>query len=325
MTRLGIIARGDSSGLGNQTHEVWRHLQPARTLVIDLRDKNRGPFRPYRFADPERSETRIASNHHGAPLDDEIRWLVDGSDVVWCAETPTHPGLNHYCAETGTRLIIHANPELWDETYATPPAEVWTATAYREDLLPRDARLVPFPVATDRLATRAVTRVRRVLHVDAAAMLDRNGMDLVRAAVPHLRHPIELELPRHVEDYWDLYRDADALVLPRRYAGLCLTMQEAAACGLPIVMLETDPNAKRTIPELRVPITESWPHRMKGGLIDVYETSGALLATAIDALADPDVVTRAAAASRAWANEISWDRQLPHWRQLLDLPAEAVA
>jgi hypothetical protein len=32
-------------------------------------------------------------------------------------------------------------------------------------------------------------------------------------------------------DYWAVYDDVSLLLLPRRYGGLCLPMQEAAACG----------------------------------------------------------------------------------------------
>ena len=34
--RLGLIARCDQSGLGVQTHEFYRHMQPDKTLVIDV-------------------------------------------------------------------------------------------------------------------------------------------------------------------------------------------------------------------------------------------------------------------------------------------------
>lgn len=313
MTRLGLIARADCSGLANQTHEVWRHLHPERTLIVDLKDRNRGPFRPEKF------DSDILVTEFDRPTDEEIRWLVDGSDVIYCAETPTHPGLNFYCAETGTRLVIHANPELWDPTYA-PFAEVWTATAWREDLLPPHT-IVPFPVATDRFRARssdALKGVKRVLHVGAPAMLDRNGTDLVARALKHVRYPIELVLRGGVENYWDLFADVDALILPRRYAGLCLTMQEAAASGLPIVMLDSDVNACRTIPELRVPTHSAEAHPMKGGMVEVFDARPEDVAACIDRLTDSDVVWDACLASYTWAQSISWEAQLPKWQALLE-------
>ena len=315
--RLGLLARGDNSGIANQTEEVFRHLRPAKTLIVDLGPHNRGPFRPHRFVDPEHCETRVTFSP--TPMDDEIRWLCDQIDVLYIVETNTHSGLNRHCMETGARLIVHANPELYDANYGEPPAELWAATSWRLDLLPGTTRIVPHPVATDRFCAREVTKVERVLHVPAQAMLDRNGTELVDKARPRLRESFTVDVPPQVDNYWDLYHGADALVIPRRYAGLCLTMQEAAAAGLPIVMLDTDPNAYRTLPELRIPVTEATSHRMKGGMVDVWDADPYRVAEVIDRLADPEIVARASAASRAWAQEIAWTALLPVWQRLLRL------
>lgn len=323
MTRLGLLARGDSSGISNQTEEVFRHLRPAKTLIVDLGQRNRGPFRPHRFVDRDHCETRVTFSP--TPDDDEIRWLVQDIDCLYIVETNTHSGLNRHCMENGTRLIVHANPELYDANYGEPPAEVWAATTWRLDLLPGTTRIVPHPVATDRIASREVTTVSRALHVPCQAMLDRNGTDLVEKAASRLRTEISVHVPGQVDDYWNLWHGADALILPRRYAGLCLTMQEAAAAGLPIVMLETDPNAYRTIPELLIPVTASDQHRMKGGMVDVYDADPYGVAEVIDRLADPDIVARGSAASRAWAEEIAWTRLLPTWQRLLGLEHEVNA
>lgn len=312
--RLGLIARADASGLANQSHEVWRHLQPARTLVLDLGAKNRGPFRPHRFTDPD-TETRVSTTIDGRPYDEEIRWLVEGTDVIYSAESPMHPGLNSYCAEHGVRLVIHANPELWDDRYGAHGAEVWVATDWRLDLLPERAEVVPFPVASDRFTPRIVEEVVRVLHVSAVAMCDRNGTELVETAARTF-DGMRLHHPGYVEDYWDLY-DADALLLPRRYAGLCLTMQEAAAAGLPLVMLESDPNARHTLPELRIPVTASTTTAMKGGAIEVYDADVRDVAATVRRLADPAFAKLASACSLAWADAISWERLAPEWRKRL--------
>jgi hypothetical protein len=326
VNRLGLIARADSSGLANQSHEVWRHLHPARTLIVDLKEKNRGPFRAGLFWRSGAEAwvnsgvlTRITAAPQ--PSDEEIAWLVDGCNVVYTAETTTHSGLNRYCQDTGTRLVLHANPELYQSDYGDPPAEVWAATHWREDLLPAH-EVVPFPVATDRFTQRDITEVHRALHVAAPAMLDRNGYQLVTAAIPHLRYALGWSPPGWATDYWQLYSDADALILPRRYAGLCLSQQEAAAAGLPIVMLESDANAHRTLPELRVPVSSSQWHPMKGGMVEVFDADPYDLARCIDRLADPSLVKSAAACSRSWAEEISWKNQLPKWRQLLGMEDE---
>jgi glycosyltransferase involved in cell wall biosynthesis len=44
------------------------------------------------------------------------------------------------------------------------------------------------------------------------------------------------------ENSADLYNGFDAMVLPRRYAGLCLPMNEALMSGLPVFMTDISPN-----------------------------------------------------------------------------------
>lgn len=321
MTRLGLIAYATFGGLSNQTWEVFRHLHPETVLVLRPGQQSHGPFQPHRFIDPERCVTRVADNPW--VIDDEIRWLVHNSDVIYCAETTIHEGLNRYCDERGVRLILHANPELFAPAYGVGGVEIWNPTFYRDDLLPRSEH-VPFPVSTDLLPRREITQVHSLLHVSAPAMLDRNGTEIVTKAMHHLRYARRLVTPDPVDHYPDLYREGDALVLPRRYAGMCLTMQEAAAVGLPLVMLESDPNAHMTIPELLVRVSSSQAVRMKGGTIAVHDADPQQLAAVVDRLEESDIVARAVRVATAWADAHSWEALLPEWRRRLGL-AEQVA
>lgn len=323
MTRLGLIARSDNSGVGNQTYEVFRHLHPDRTLVIrmDAVGLTRGEEHLERYLDGPDDSIRVAQ----FPItDDDALWLIRESDVIYTAEATYHPGFNRACFEHGTRLVVHANPELYQPDYGEPPAEVVSATAWRADLLPGSTRMLPFPVATDRIRRREITEVRTLLHVSAPAMLDRNGTEIVHMAKPLVTR-FDWLPPRQTEGYWQLYEGADALILPRRYAGLCLTMQEAAAAGLPIVMLESDANAQHTIPELRVQVDGWEAHRMKGGMVDVYNAAPEDLARVVGRLSESDIVGRATRASLVWADSISWEAQLPRWRNFLRLDAEVAA
>ena len=104
---------------------------------------------------------------------------------------------------------------------------------------------------------------KRFLHmVGTLASKDRNGtLDLLQS-LKYTKADFELvihsqqELPReymvddrrvkysmrNVENTSDLYKDFDALILPRRYAGLCLPTNEALISGLPVIMTDTSPN-----------------------------------------------------------------------------------
>jgi hypothetical protein len=53
-------------------------------------------------------------------------------------------------------------------------------------------------------------------------------------------------------NYLDQYKDGDVLVIPRKYGGLCLPMQEALAHGIPVIMPDIEPN------DYRVAETTGW-------------------------------------------------------------------
>lgn len=78
-------------------------------------------------------------------------------------------------------------------------------------------------------------------------------------------------------DERELYRWYDAMILPRRYAGACLPMNEALAAGLPVIMTDTDPNNKILPPYWLVP-AEKKTEFMARTMIDVYSADHTALA-----------------------------------------------
>src|SRR5690606_1244806 len=92
--KLGVIARMEPRGLGNQTYEVCRHLDPERVLLIDVGRDDRFEKHPERF---DRWDVTVAP-WIGARLDESTvrRWL-SGLDVVYTAETPYDARLSAWC------------------------------------------------------------------------------------------------------------------------------------------------------------------------------------------------------------------------------------
>ena len=104
---------------------------------------------------------------------------------------------------------------------------------------------------------------RRFLHiVGKPAHGDRNGVMLLMYAMQHSRADFELVVksqtpiqpllkdPRITwdssasDEQWRLYAGFDALIMPRRYGGLCLPMNEGLTSGLPVIMSNTSPNSE---------------------------------------------------------------------------------
>lgn len=337
MTRIGLIARCDNGGLGHLTWEFHRAVRPDRTLIVRLGEQGRGTEYPERYG-----ELGEATRWSAYPIPDEgVEWLAQACDVIYTAEVPYSDRLFDIAHAHGCKVVLHAMPELYRDEYRQAD-EVWLPTEWRmADVAARmgdgSIRVVPVPVALDRFPQRVVERARGFLHVPGAAMLDRNGTDLVVAALQHVESSITVVMvgaqtrkignvtvlggtgsggaPLTVSNYWRLYQ-WDVLLLPRRYAGLSLPMQEAAAAGMPTLCLDR-------VPESRWPFTTTVPARpwqqpalMAGGSVDVYGCDPVELAAAIDRLATSGIAPLSTAA-REWAERHSWAVWADRYRALL--------
>lgn len=326
-----MIARADDGGLGTVCWEFARHLHPAKALVAHTRHMTRNQAVPERIG-AHSGEMRCCP---GPPSHDDLRWLLDGIDVVYSAETWYSTALASLAARSGVRTVLHTMPEY----YLGEPADVLLApTPWRLDLLPAEAQVLPVPVATDRFVVRDVRSVKTLYTLDGGLTHDRNGAALTLAAVALMREPVRLlvrstDEPRteqhgdaevtwlgpYVGPYYEAWPElADALVLPRRYAGLCLPMQEAAALGLPIVALDVAPTNEWLPKHAMLPATGTERVRMRGGTIDVAAAEPAALAERLDELVHMGgFAPRLSKASRDWAASISWARWLAEYETLL--------
>ncbi len=101
----------------------------------------------------------------------------------------------------------------------------------------------------------------RILHIAGKkAAKDRNGTETVINMLKYSKADYELvirsqsEIETNIKDSRlkievgnpdnreDMYNSFDAMVLPRRYAGLCLPMNEALLSALPVFMTNISPN-----------------------------------------------------------------------------------
>jgi hypothetical protein len=98
------------------------------------------------------------------------------------------------------------------------------------------------------------------------------------------RIKIEYDNPDNRED---LYAGFDAMVLPRRYAGLCLPMNEALLSALPVFMTDISPNNK-ILPQSWLAQSTKIGELMTRTMIDVHEANPEHLASIIDAYNNSD-------------------------------------
>lgn len=348
--KLGLIVRADDRGLGVQSWEAYRHLNPDRTLLIDMGDIARDwETYPDRF--PEATIVRYDTRN--LPEQPVKEWL-DGLDVVLTFETFYEWRIIDWAAELGVATVCQSNPELHHRSpKERQPTQWWAPTPWRLEHLPPSTVVVPVPVALERftgggIASKPNGRTGpdsssnrlRVLHVAGRrAVYDRNGTEIVSLACQYVQEAVDVVITTqdayqpdvrlrgpgmraqvragNIENYWDLYAGFDVLLMPRRYGGLCLPSQEAMAAGLGVIMPGCSPN--ESWPILPLPVADWSRARMPGGEIDLAAVSPRKVAEALDCLAvDRLRLAMLKDASRTWAIEHSWEALAPLYRRRLE-------
>lgn len=281
--KLGIIVRTDNTGLGYQSRNLVRMLNPER--ILEIRDGE------------------------DIPSFDKYHKFLDGLTHMITAETPYTYEAWNWARLLGVKTFCQPNWELFDglvqpnmphpDQYLMPSK--WMLEEMQK-LFPDTIYLPPPTIESDfeevrRLNLKRTGRRRFVHIIGKNAIYDRNGWVSIMDALPFTKSDFELVVfsqqemtgysdPRvtyrvfNVEDQRELYRDFDALILPRRYGGLCLPMNEALLSGLPVIMTDISPN--KILPgKWLVPAYVSATFEGRS-VIDVYSVTPQDLASKID-------------------------------------------
>lgn len=332
---LGMVVRDDNGGLGNLTLEAWRHLRPEVTVVVQARPC-RGEPHPGVFEEAW-TETVTMPN----PMTRRDWRKVAGlADLWWTAETWYCDDAEATIREAGGRSVLYVMPELF---LGSDADALWNPTLYLHERLPDRAVVMDWPLSPpDRFEAR--TGVRRILHLSGGAAHDRNGTELFLEALRRVRSDCEVllhqpdalhRLPsrvlasmpgnvhvRQTTDYASsmaaLYKWADLLVLPRRYAGLCLPALEAFGYGTLVMMPEVDPQV--WWPIVGVEAIAERPVRMRGGRIPMWSVGPTTLARRIEDLLGWGEAQTAAVSAAGWeyARSRSWTVLRDRWLEELE-------
>jgi hypothetical protein len=330
--RLGVIARAEAGrGLAVQSHEVCTHLDPERVLLIDSGRDGRFTQHPERY---QQWDVTTARWDGGRLKERVVRDWLDGLDVVYSAETPYDLRLPQWAAEAGCGVVVQANPEMLGPTDARAAVTWWVATPWRLDRLPARTRVVPMPVPDVPWTAEPGERLRFGHTAGWPAVADRNGTEAFASAagrtsvaagfvirgqhrdVERFRRPGLNVEAGCVDDRWDLYRDVDVLVMPRRFGGLCLPVLEALALGIPVVMPDCSPN--EVWPGPRVPAMSTATVGTRAGLLPLHDTDPRALAATMDDLASsPELVDKLRAEVVEWVSGNTWEALKPLWLEEL--------
>ena len=305
---LGLIARSDKTGLGYQTRNLAYMLKPDKIMLIDSTSFNGNKQHP------EWYDGFDVVTIKGFPREHHCRQFITGLTKLVMCENPYNFALIKLANEQGIKTFIQYNWEFLEYHRAgfPRPTNFWSPSYWHLDKMqsayPDTIYLPPPSYANDFKTAREVnfnrSGKRRFLHIiGKAAHADRNGTASVILAALNSKNDFELVIKSQTpidkrvddkrivyevgdpDDQADLYADFDAMILPRRYGGLCLPMNEALLSGLPVIMTDISPNNRVLPAEWLVPATVI-DRFLARTMIDVYEADINVLTARIDGLCD---------------------------------------
>lgn len=276
MSRVGVIVRQDLTGLGVQTRAIAKLLGAHKLIVVDFSPLNGNEQHPELLNGLTANRTHI----RGWIGRDQLDEVLSGIDTLVSCEIDYSIGytLTARAKQRGVKTIIVANFEFsdWLQRPLLPrPDTIALHSEWRICDFAERMGFVPMVLRTpidmsryEDVFSDNKKRSYRFLHVAGRKTHDdRNGTQDLIKAVSLIPDSVDFELVIKTQtaevvyanstntidsrikidssqpvDERDLYRGFDAMVLPRRYAGASLPMNEALASGLPVIMTHIDPN-----------------------------------------------------------------------------------
>jgi hypothetical protein len=313
--RIGIIARSDNSGLGNQTRELVAMLKPNKIMLIDSTSFNGNK------QNPEWYVGHNVKTINGFASEEEVSDFLKDLDVVLSCEIFYNNVFVNIAKAFGVKTVLQYNYEFLDylnqPTWTLPDALLSPSSWYFEDVVKKfgdktKVVLLPPPSATEAFRKARETNLKqkhgRILHIAGkAAIKDRNGTETVIEMMKHLKSDVVLDIRTQVkidlpitdkriniitdntENHSDMYVGYDAMILPRRYAGLCLPMNEALISALPVFMTNISPNNDLLPPEWLVE-SRKISRLMTRTMLGVYEGDAKRLASLVDNYLESDTL-----------------------------------
>lgn len=328
--KLGVIVRADETGLGYQTRDYYKHLKPDKTILIDLSPLNGNE----QYYDWYENYMLIK----GIPSMAQVEEMLDGIDVLLTAETPYNLALYKRARECGIKTICVENAEFYDHIkypeYDMPDLiilpSVWHLDEIKRHAESRGTKFVQIhhPVDRETHPFRLRTGTKTMHTAGKPATHDRNGTWDYLYAVPNgivvtqdegFARQIRSRYSNSkvftgIKDFNTMYSYGDIFVLPRKYGGNCLPLNEALSHGLPVIMPDISPNNNLLPKEWLVPatITDWFEPR---GRVDVYTVDFDALLDRIDWVAT-NIESQSMLANEI-ADSISWTTLLPKYEEAI--------
>lgn len=297
----------------------------------------------------------------GIPDEGDIRQFLKDLDVVFIAESAYNMDFYRIARQMNVKTAVQYNYEFFDwydgSIFAANPPDLfiapstWHFDEVQSWLEKKNEQrgtnmkhvYLHCPVATDKITRRNIDSAHRFVHIAGRpAEHDRNGTytflnaielmpndlrGLVYTQDKKLYHEIKAEFPSvevkfNTPDYHELYKKGSVLVLPRKYGGNCLPMNEALAAGMPVIMSKVSPQAD-FLPNkwlINAPENTEVNFAPRGFRIGLHEVDPAELAMRMrwfKSLSNADMLEQSNIAYDL-AQSISWAEMAPKYREVFE-------
>lgn len=320
--RIGLVARADNSGLGMQTWEFYNHMKPYKTMVVDMTDHNGNRIYPERYPDavftrglPTNGDIEeflqdldvvfVAEAPYNYYLYQRARELGVKTAVQYNYEFfdwfmyPHFPMPDMLIAPSQwnySRVQLFCEVNNIKHVYLHCPINRVKLPFQKRDSYKTFLHVAGRAAAHDRNGTMTVIEAAKYLETDAKILLHFQGQQGIGHQVTHTisdyAEMVDLHnqkgniIVRHqeIDNYEDIYKGGDVLVLPRRYGGNCLPMNEALSVGMPVIMPAISPNSDFLERSWLVPAYKDGEFKPRT-TIDIYAVPPQDLAKKIDEFA----------------------------------------
>lgn len=316
---VGSVVRAINSGLGNLCWEFYRHGLIDKAIIIDDLKHDQIFFDRYKCP---KTISKIP-----IPKDD-MEWLLKDIDTLLIFETPYEWSLLDKARKRGIKIVFMPMHEF-------PPkdiADVWLCPSDLEMELPVTGKKIRInvPVDRDRIVWRERERAISFIHnAGGGGILGRNGTNELINSLKHTDSDFDLTirsqvnkysvndsrvtvLHENVKNYWDLYRYGDVFILPDKFAGLSLPLQEAYASGMLVVTTNRHP-LNTWLPKDVLIEPESIA---TAGNFDMAIIDPVNIAEAIDKVYNMDI-REYSRKGKEWGDNNSWEKLLPKYKKIL--------
>lgn len=338
---IGLVARADSTGLGTQSKGFYDHI-PCKVLVIDSQ-----PMSPSQssilkanydwYPHSRKLQLNPKKQAYGWMPGFEVRAFLEGLDIVFFMETPYDYSLFDECRKRGIKTILQFNYEFLEYPSALPKPDLFAAPSMWNYYNVPDPK-VHLPVPVNPNAFTPQVKERGFVHIGGrAAIHDRNGTQTLLDSLQYIKNEVSVVIntqspikpPRGLKSnvklmidsgnkkkYTDNYTGG-VLVLPRKYGGLCLPINESIGAEMPVITTNISPN-NLWLPSEWLVKSHSKGNFKARKLIDIFQADPVALAMKIDQFCEPAFYASALEKVRKIKNDISWDTLRPKYYEVFE-------